>query len=173
MRVHRSPLGLPLLIVAVLAVAGAGYATTSVTATTTVNGTSGTFFLIITALTAVNPPSNIVTFTVAGLNTPAVTLQLGVLDPGETLLLNYTVKDAGTIPATDVEEGTGQNLSWKHCDSYLTTALYGTAPTTLGAGDSFLAQFTVTDNFGSGPVPTQCNDPYSAQFYLNVTAEPA
>jgi hypothetical protein len=156
-----------------LAVAGAGYATTVVTATTTANGTTGTFFLIITSVTPVNPPSNIVTFSTTGLNTPSVMLQLAMMVYGETLLMNYTVKDAGTIAATDVEEGTGQNLSFKHCDSYLTTSLYGTAPSSLAGGASFKAQFEVTDNLLSGPVQAGCSDPYSAQFYLNVTAYPA
>jgi hypothetical protein len=160
----------PIVLASLLVLAGVGYAAYSATASVTVTVNTASFSLIYTAITDPPLPANIVTFQAVGLPSATPTLYVATLLPGQTIEINYTVEDVGTIAAHNVVEEINELST--NCDGSLVLAQIGTAPTVLSPLVPVTAAFTITDNAAPGPVPLGCPDPFTAVWHFSVTGTP-
>ena len=131
---------LSLLLVTLMIVSGIGYAGQ----TTDANGSPPQgVALVITSMAESSGPSY-TTFTVASpLPSSTATATVGPLAPGDSVVVSYTVKNTGNIPASLSTLGLLVTPSGSGF-----TGSYAPIPSTLSSGASFTSTFTVT--FGSG-----------------------
>lgn len=140
-----------LLVVATVALAGVGFA--AFTANAYITGgvagapgglSGGSLTLIVTALSeGAGTPAYIALTGVTGIGTSLVHMSIGLFSPGDTAYLDYTVKNTGTlgVPSPNIVV---QTISTNACDSLFSVGATG-APTFLGAGASFSAIFTISE----------------------------
>jgi hypothetical protein len=167
MRPRLGSLRAPILFASLLIVAGVGYAAYSSTATVNVNANTASFEIVYTALTDPGAPPNVNTFAASTLPSATPTLNIGTLLGGQTIYVDYTVEDIGTLPAYDVVEQAIETST--NCDGTLALAQVGLGPTTLTPLVPVTAVFSITDNAGPGPVPGGCPDPFTAVWHFEVT----
>jgi archaellum component FlaF (FlaF/FlaG flagellin family) len=170
MRLRLKSLRAPILMASILVFAGVGYAAYESSATLTVNASTASFSIVYTAITDPALPANIVTFSVSALPSAHASLVVAYLLGGQTIDVNYTVEDVGTIGATGVTEQIQEKTT--NCDGTLVLAQVGVAPTTLAPMTPANGEISITDNAGSGPAPPGCSDPFSAVWWFNVTGSP-
>jgi hypothetical protein len=166
MKPRASALRAPILMASILVVAGIGYAAYASTASVTITSTAASFELVITALSDPPAPAN-VALTVVGLNSPSVTLTLNTLLGGQTLVIDYTVEDIGTVGAKNVGETPTETFT--NCDGALALAQVGVAPTSLSPLTPASGAFSITDNAPPGAVPAGCPDPFTAVWHFDIT----
>lgn len=161
----------PILLASLLVVSGIGFAAYSASAQVTVTGSTASFEIVYTAIVAVAPPPNIQTFAVSTLPSQNPTLDIQYLLPGETLVIQYTVEDIGTVGAKNVVETVVEHST--DCDGTLALAQVGLAPTTLAPLTPVTAEFSVTDNANASvPIPPGCPTPFTAVWGFSVSGEP-
>jgi len=114
----------PILLATLLVVSGIGYAAYTSTATVTVNASAASFSILYTAVADPPGPANI-GISVSPLPSAHVLLGVATLIGGQTVLINYTVEDFGTIGATDVTETIQEKAT--NCDGTLALAQVGLA----------------------------------------------
>jgi len=171
MKLPRNLLRAPILLAAVLVVAGVGYASYTATATVTAGSSSASFYILITGLSDPGAPSNIVTFHWSpALPAQTVTLNVSTLLSGQTVLVDYTFEDFGSIAATNV----GESIVETHfgCDGELAMAQSGPAPTLMTPLVPYTAAFTLTDYTPPGPAPPPCSYPFTSSWTLTISADP-
>ena len=169
MKPSRAPLRAPVLFAALLVLAGVGYASYTAAATTTVTASSASFEIVFETITDPPLPANVA---IAVSPLPAVnpTLTIATLLGGQTIYINYTVEDIGTIAAHGVTELPSEKSSG--CDGDLSIAQVGPGPTSLSPGVPAHGEFSLTDNLPPGPIPGDCPDPFSAVWTFTVTGTP-
>lgn len=160
----------PLLMASILVFAGVGFAAYQSSATLTVNASTASFALVYTAITDPVLPANIVTFSVSSLPSAHAFLAVATLIGGQTIYVNYTVEDIGTIAATGVTEQIQEKST--NCDGVLALAQVGVGPTALSPLTPASGTISITDNAAPGPVPPGCPDPFTAVWWFNVTGSP-
>ena len=162
-----SSLRAPIIFATLLVVAGVGYAAYSSSANTNVSLNTASFQIVFTALTDPGAPPNINEFQYSSLPSSLVTLQIGNITGGQTMLVDYTVEDIGTLPAHNVIEKVVETFT--DCDGVLALAQVGLGPVVLNPGVPVTAVISITDNAAPGPVPVGCSDPFQAAWTLSVT----
>jgi len=167
MRPRLGSLRAPIALASVLLLAGVGYAAYTSTATVTVNMNTASFAIVYTAFADPGAPANIVTFAPSTLPSATPTLDIATLLGGQTVYINYTVEDIGTLPAHNVLEQIVEHST--NCDGDLALAQVGQGPTTLTPLVPVTAVFSVTDNAAPGAVPAGCPDPFTAVWSFSVT----
>jgi len=170
MTLRLASLRAPILMVSILVFAGIGYAAYASSATLTVNASTASFSILYTAIADPPGPANI-GISVSALPSAHVVMSVATLLAGQTLLINYTVEDFGSLGATNVVETIQEKST--NCDGVLALAQIGVAPTSLSPLTPETASFTITDNAPlGGPVPPGCPDPFTAVWWFNVTGQP-
>jgi len=171
MRPPRNLLRVPVVLAAMLAVGGVGFATYTVGSNTYANASTASFYILITGLSDAGAPPNIVTFHWSpALPAQTVTLNISTLLSGQTIYVNYTFEDFGTIGATNV----GESIQETHhgCDGELAMAQAGPGPTVMTPLVPYTAEFSITDYTPPGPAPVSCSYPFTSSWDLNITADP-
>jgi hypothetical protein len=170
MRPRLKSLRGPILLASLLVLAGTGYAAYASTASVTVTANTASFAIVYTAITDPALPANIVTFATSALPSATPTLAVATFLGGQSIYVNYTVEDIGTLAAHNVFE-TISELSTT-CDGDFVLAQIGQGPTSLTPLVPVTATFSITDNAASGPVPPGCPDPFVAVWHFSVTGTP-
>lgn len=169
MRSRVAALRAPILLASILVLSGVGYAAYTSGATLGVNSSSASFYIEYTDFAIVGPvPPNIVTFHYSSVPSAHVTMAIGNLTPGESLVINYTVEDFGTRNAINVNEQIPQISA--SCDSRLTlSTLPSGGPTDLTSLVPANGTITLTDLGEPSPPPSSCQYAFTASWYLIVT----
>jgi hypothetical protein len=111
-----------------------------------ISASAGTLTLIVTGYTVVSAPYY-VTVTVTGKGTNAITMTASPFAPGDSVVINVTVKNTGTLPATSLVESDSHTNTY---DSAFELTV-GTFPGSLVSGASVTITHTITLQ---SPLPT-------------------
>jgi hypothetical protein len=109
------------------------------TITESVSASAGTLTLIVTGYTIVSEPSYM-TVLVTGVGSNAITITASPFAPGDSVVIDVTIKNTGTLPATSL--GDGVSYTNKYDSTFMLST--GTFPGSLASGNSVTITQTIT-----------------------------
>jgi hypothetical protein len=136
-----------MFVVSLMITAGLGYSAFTTTATVYVNANAGTLILEITSLSISSGPTyaKITGISPSLPSTGTVSFSVGPFAAGDQVVVSYTIKDVGTLPATELDTVGPNVANAPHCDTIFSSApAAGITPLSLGAGQSFSSTIGIT-----------------------------
>jgi hypothetical protein len=131
---------LTVIMFAVLVSSGAlAWAQFTSAITESASASAGTLTLIVTGYTVVSAPSY-ATVSVTGIGTNSITITASPFAPGDSVVIDITIKNIGTLPATSL----GDSLSYTNVYDGMFTLSTGIFPGSLAAGASVTILHTIT-----------------------------
>jgi len=109
------------------------------TITESASANAGTLTLIVTGYTVVSKP-DYVDVEVTGVGTNAITITASPFAPGDSVVIDITIKNTGTLPATSLTNSMSYSSTY---DSAFTLEV-GTYPSSLAPGASTTITHTIT-----------------------------
>lgn len=107
--------------------------------TESVSANAGTLTLIVTGYTVVSKP-DYVTVSVTGVGSGAITITASPFAPGDSVVIDITIQNTGTLPATSLTDG----VSYTNTYDAAFTLTVGTFPSSLGPAASATITHTIT-----------------------------
>jgi uncharacterized membrane protein len=109
------------------------------TITESASANAGTLTLIVTGYTVVSKP-DYVNVEVTGVGTNAITITASPFAPGDSVVIDITIKNMGTLPATSLADG----VSYHNTYDAAFSLTVGAFPPSLASGDSATIRHTIT-----------------------------
>lgn len=157
MKSRLTTLRIAMVTVVVLATAGAGFAAFTSAATFSGGSSAGTLTIVFTAVSLDPSTPSYVVFTSGptGINTNLVTLGVGPIGPGDTVVFDFTAKNTGTLNVVSPTLAYTTPSVTNVCDGTFVTGTVHVpgSPTSLAAGASFSGTFSIVE---SSSAPSSC-----------------